>query len=237
MAERMMRLDALLSRFGYCSRREAAAWLKAGRVAGKSGEIYTSGAQKVCVSEVSVDGEGVEFPDGVFVALNKPVGFTCSYDEKEGDLVYDILPPGWSERNPVVSTIGRLDKDTSGLILLTDDGALQHKLSSPRYHLDKIYEFTTSADIPPGTVDVFASGELRLAGERTPLKPAVLEILSSRKGRLTLTEGRYHQVRRMMESQGAPVLELERIAIGKVTLASLNLAPGEWKEVSPSLFL
>lgn len=232
-----MRLDALLSRFGYCSRREAAAWLKARRVARKSGEIYVSGAQKVPVSEVTVDGEDVEFPDGVFVALNKPVGYTCSHDDKEGELIYDLLPHRWSCRNPLVSTVGRLDKDTSGLILLTDDGVLLHKLSSPKYHLEKVYEFTTAGNIPTDAVNTFAAGELMLPGERTPLKPAVLEILSERRGRLTLTEGRYHQVRRMMESQGAPVLELERIAIGKVTLRSLDLAPGEWKEVSPSLFL
>lgn len=211
--------------------------MKSGRVVHVQDGVLKSPSLKAEPSELLIDGEPVLFLEGIFIAMNKPTGYTCSHDDKEGELIYDLLPAQWTRRNPVVSTIGRLDKDTSGLILLTDDGVLNHKLSSPRYHLNKVYEFTTSENIPEGSIEVFASGELMLQGERTPLKPAVLEITGARSGRLTLTEGRYHQVRRMLESQGAPVQTLERVAIGDITLVSLELAPGEWKEVSPSLFL
>ncbi len=235
MSSPKIRLDALLSRYGYCSRKEAASWVKSGRIT-LNGERFKSPSEKAAPDEVLVEGEPVEFPHGLFVAFHKPAGCTCSHDEREGELVYDILPPRWSRRNPAVSTIGRLDKDTSGLILLTDNGTLIHRLSSPRHHVDKVYEFTTTEDIPAGCVELFASGEYMLEGERTPLQPARLEILSPRSGRLVLTEGRYHQVRRMMESQGAPVATLHRSAIGQVTLESLELEEGDWKEISPSLF-
>lgn len=234
MSAPKIRLDALLSRYGYCSRREAGGWVKTGRVTGKEGEVFKSPSDKASPSDVLVDGSEVEYPEGVFVAFNKPCGYTCSHEEKEGALIYDIFPHRWQFRNPVVASIGRLDKDTSGLILLTDDGTLIHKFSSPKHHVEKVYEFTTSEDIPESCVALFAEGGLMLVGERTPLKPATLEILSPREGRLTLIEGRYHQVRRMMESQGAPVLTLHRSRFGQLSLDALELEPGDWVDVDPS---
>lgn len=234
MSSPKIRLDALLSRYGYCSRREAAGWIKAGRVTGRGGDVFKSSSEKAEPAEVLIDGEEVEYPQGIFVAFNKPCGYTCSHEEKEGDLIYDILPHRWQFRNPVVASVGRLDKDTSGLILLSDDGTLIHKFSSPKHHVEKIYEFTTSEDIPESCISLFAEGTLILPGERLPLKPARLEILSPRQGRLTLTEGRYHQVRRMMESQGASVVTLHRSWFGRLSLEELNLEPGDWVEVDPS---
>ena len=223
-----------MSRYGYCSRREAAGWVKSGRVISRQEETFKSASEKADPADILVDGEEVEYPHGVFVAFNKPCGYTCSHDEKEGDVIYDILPHRWLFRNPVVASIGRLDKDTSGLILLTDDGTLIHKFSSPKHHVEKVYEFTTSEDIPESCISLFAEGSLMLEGERLPLKPAVLEILEPRKGRMILTEGRYHQVRRMMESQGAPVVTLHRSCFGALSLESLGLKEGDWVEIDPA---
>ena len=229
-----MRTDALLSRFGYCSRREVAQWLKRGRVT-RNGAPIKSPSEKVEPEEVLIDGEPVEFPHGIYIALNKPLGCTCSHKE-EGELVYDLLPSQWLSRNPVVNTVGRLDKETSGLLLLTDDGAFEHAQTSPKRHVPKVYSFTTTAPIPAEAVALFASGELMLDGERTPCLPAELVITGEQSGRLTLHEGRYHQVRRMLASVGAPVDTLERIEIGPLKLADLNLEPGEWCEIDPAIF-
>ena len=229
-----MRTDALLSRFGYCSRREVAQWLKRGRVT-RNGTPIKSPSEKVEPEEVLIDGEPVEFPHGIYVALNKPLGCTCSHKE-EGELVYDLLPPQWLSRNPVVNTVGRLDKETSGLLLLTDDGAFEHAQTSPKRHVPKVYSFTTSAPIPASAVQLFASGDLVLEGDRTPCLPAELVITGEQAGKLTLHEGRYHQVRRMLAAVGAPVETLERIEIGPLKLADLNLEPGEWCEIDPAVF-
>ena len=229
-----MRIDALLSRFGYCSRREVAQWLKRGRVT-RNGEVVKSVNEKAEPQEVLVDGAPVEFPDGIYVALNKPLGCTCSHKE-EGELVYDLLPAQWLRRNPVVNTVGRLDKETSGLLLLTDDGAFEHAQTSPKRHVPKVYAFTTASPVPQAAVAQFASGEFMLQGERTPCLPAELVITGECTGRLTLHEGRYHQVRRMLAAVGAPVETLCRVQIGPMKLAELGLAPGEWVEFDPKLF-
>lgn len=229
-----MRTDALLSRFGYCSRREVAQWLKRGRVTNK-GVVVKSPNEKVEPEDVLVDGVPVEFPKGLYVAINKPLGCTCSHKE-EGELVYDLLPPQWLRRNPTVNTVGRLDKETSGLLLLTDDGAFEHAQTSPKRHVPKVYAFTTSAPVPQEAIGQFASGEFMLQGELTPCLPAELVLTDSCAGLLTLHEGRYHQVRRMLAAVGAPVETLERIEIGPLKLQDLNLEPGEWVEIDPAIF-
>lgn len=211
-----------------------AQWLKRGRVT-RAGVPVKSPNEKVEPEEVLVDGEPVEFPRGLYVALNKPLGCTCSHKE-EGELVYDLLPPQWLRRNPVVNTVGRLDKETSGLLLLTDDGAFEHAQTSPKRHVPKVYAFTTSAPVPQEAVALFAGGELLLQGERTPCLPAELVLTGECTGRLTLHEGRYHQVRRMLAAVGAPVVTLKRTEIGPLKLAELGLEPGEWVEIDPAIF-
>ena len=211
-----------------------AQWLKRGRVT-RNGVPVKSPADKVEPEEVLIDGEPIEFPRGIYIALNKPLGYTCSHKE-EGELVYDLLPPQWLRRNPVVNTVGRLDKETSGLLLLTDDGAFEHAQTSPKRHVPKVYAFTTSAPVPADAVRLFASGEFMLQGERTPCLPAELTLTGECSGLLTLHEGRYHQVRRMLAVVDAPVLTLERVEIGPLKLADLNLEPGEWVEINPDVF-
>ena len=226
-----MRTDQMLSRYGYCSRREAVAWVKAGRVSA-GGEAVKRPDQKVRPDEVLVDGAPVPFPGGLLVAFHKPTGVTCSHDPSEGPLLYDLLPADWMRRQPAPVSVGRLDKETSGLILVTDDGGLVHRWTSPRHETEKVYEVTVAADLPEGIAEVFGSGTLVLRGEDKPCRPATLEVLGPRQARVRLTEGRYHQVRRMFASQGCPVTTLHRSAIGGLSLESLGLAPGEWREVS-----
>lgn len=230
----MMRVDAMLSRYGYCSRREARAWVSRGRVV-SGGAVVKSVNGKVEPHETLVDGVPIPFVDGLYVALHKPVGYTCSHDE-EGDLVYDLLPAQWLNRGDGVNTVGRLDKETSGLLLITDDGSFLHALSSPKRHVSKEYEFETEHPIPVEAVPLFAEGTLMLKGEKTPCAPAELTIEDNCHGRLVLHEGRYHQVRRMLAAVGAPVVRLHRAAIGALRLEDLNIQPGEWVAIDPAMF-
>jgi 16S rRNA pseudouridine516 synthase len=229
----MRRLDQLLANLGYCSRREARDWLDAGRVT-VSGAPADDPAQKAAPADVRVDGEPPDHPDGLLLALHKPPGLVCSHDTREGPLVYDLLPARWQRRNPPVTSVGRLDKDTSGLLLLTDQTALVHRLTSPRHKVEKIYRATLDRDLAPGLVELFAAGTLKLDGEKEPCAPAKLKVLSPREAELTLTEGKYHQVRRMFAATGATVLTLHRTQFGPLALD--GLAPGQWRELALDFF-
>jgi 16S rRNA pseudouridine516 synthase len=225
------RLDQLLANLGYCSRREARAWIQAGRVTVRGTPVDDFGA-KADPAEVRIDGEPPDHPDGLLLLLNKPVGLVCSHDEREGPNVYGLLPPRWRSRNPGVTSIGRLDKDTSGLLLLTDQSELVHRLTSPKNKVPKVYRATVAADLPAALVPLFASGTLVLPGESAPCAPAALRVLGPREAELTLTEGRYHQVKRMLGSQGCEVRTLQRVRFGHLELD--GLAPGEWRELAPT---
>ena len=228
----MRRLDQLLSNLGYCSRREARAWIERGRVT--VGEAVADDVgQKVSPADVRVDGEPLDHPDGILLMLHKPVGRVCSHDEREGPSVYSLLPARWRERNPQVTSIGRLDKDTSGLLLLTDQSPLVHRLTSPKHKVPKIYRATVDRELTPELVPAFASG-LKLAGEPAPCAPAELRIVSPHEAELTLTEGRYHQVRRMFSTRGYTVLTLHRARFGGLELG--DLPPGEWRELPLDFF-
>lgn len=226
----MRRLDQLLANLGYCSRREARAWIQAGRVTVRGVAEADFGA-KADPADVRVDGEPLDHPDGLLLLLHKPVGLVCSHDEREGPNVYSLLPPRWRERNPAITSIGRLDKDTSGLLLLTDQSELVHRLTSPKHKVPKVYRATLNADVPPELIPLFASGTLLLKDEQAPCAPAELKILSPREAELTLTEGRYHQVRRMFASRGVEVLALHRARFGPLELG--DLPAGRWRELPP----
>lgn len=220
-----MKLLKLIANLGYGSRKEVAALFRAGRVTDADGEVLYADDQ-VPYAAVRIDGEPLDPPPGMVIALHKPVGVTCSTKD-QGRLVYDLLPPRFRLRRPVLSTVGRLDRDTSGLLLLTDDGQLLHRIISPRAQVAKVYEATLAADLRGDEGALFAAGTLRLEGESTPLAPAALAVLGPRHARLTLTEGRYHQVRRMFAATGNHVETLHRVAVGGLTLD--GLAPGQWR--------
>lgn len=229
----MRRLDQLLANLGYCSRREARAWVEAGRVTVRGAPADDVG-RKVAADEVRVDGEPLDHPDGLLLLLHKPVGLVCSHDEREGPNVYSVLPERWRRRNPAVTSVGRLDKDTSGLLLLTDQSPLVHRLTSPKHKVPKVYRATVDRDLTDALPALFASGTLRLAGETDPCAPAELQILSPREARLTLIEGRYHQVRRMFSARGLTVLTLQRERFGSLELG--GLPAGQFRELPLDFF-
>jgi 16S rRNA pseudouridine516 synthase len=226
------RLDRLLANMGYGSRREVQALVRFGEVL-LDGAPVASADLKVPVTpqladRMQVRGARLDPPPGVALMLHKPVGVTCSHKEA-GRLVYELLPTRWRARDPAISTVGRLDKDTSGLLLLTDDGALLHRIISPRQHVPKRYLATLARPLDGREAARFASGELTLDGEDDkPLAPATLEPLSPTLARLTITEGRYHQVRRMFAAVGNHVEALHRDRVGGLGLPD-DLAPGAWR--------
>jgi len=227
------RLDQILSSLGYCSRREARTWVDEGRVTVKGAPADDVG-QRVSPDDVRVEGEPLDHPGGMLLKLHKPVGLVCSHEEREGPSVYSLLPERWRRRNPQVTSIGRLDKDTSGLLLLTDQSPLVHRLTSPKHKVPKVYRVTVDRDLTPNLVPLFAGGTLKLTGEPTPCAPADLRIVGPREAELTLTEGRYHQVRRMFSTCGSTVVTLHRARFGTLELGDLE--PGKWRELPLDFF-
>jgi 16S rRNA pseudouridine516 synthase len=220
-----MKLVKLLANLGYGSRKDVTQLFRAGRVSDAGGEVlYADDA--VAHADVRVDGEPLDPAIGLLLMLHKPVGYTCSTKDP-GRVIYDLLPPRFRWRKPLLSPVGRLDRDTSGLLLMTDDGALLHRIVSPKTHLPKVYEVTLANDLRGDEAALFSSGTLTLESETTPLAPATLEVLDARHARLTLTEGRYHQVRRMFAAVGNHVEALHRSQIGGLTLG--DLAAGAWR--------
>ena len=222
-----MKLVKSLANLGYGSRKQVALMFREGRVTDAAGEVLYADDQPGW-DEVRVDGEPLDPPPGLLLVLHKPVGYTCSTKDR-GRLVYDLLPPRWALRSPVLSTVGRLDRDTSGLLLLTDDGQLLHRIISPKSKLPKVYEATLAEPLRGDEAALFASGTLVLESETTPLLPAGLEVLSPTQARLTLHEGRYHQARRMFAAVGNHVLALHRARVGGLSLD--GLAEGEWRSL------
>jgi 16S rRNA pseudouridine516 synthase len=229
----MRRLDQLLANLGYCSRSEARGWVRAGRVT-IAGEVADDVGQRVDEATVQVDGEPLDHPAGLLILLHKPTGLVCSHDEREGPNVYTLLPERWRRRNPTITSIGRLDKDTSGLLLLTDQSALVHRLTSPRHKVPKIYRATLDREPAADTAARFAAGTLMLEGEKDPCAPAELSMAGIGEARLTLTEGRYHQVRRMFAATGSTVLTLHRERFGHLTLDGLER--GAWRTLPLDTF-
>ena len=224
----MPRLDQLLASLGYGSRREVSEWVRKGRVT-VLGAPERDPSAHAAAGTVQVDGEPLDHPGELLLLMNKPAGRVCSHDAAEGASVYELLPERWRRRPPVVTSIGRLDKDTTGLLLLTDRSALVHRLTSPRHKVPKVYRAVLARDPPAGTEEVFAAGRCLLPGETAPCAPAALTRVSDRVAELTLVEGRYHQVRRMFAAQGCEVLELERVAFGPLKIA--GVPRGSWKEL------
>jgi 16S rRNA pseudouridine516 synthase len=220
-----MKLLKLLANLGYGSRKEVRAMFERGRITNADGRALGV-EDEIDARHVRVDGEPLDPLPGVVLMLHKPVGYTCSSSEA-GRIVYDLLPPRFRRRKPGLSSVGRLDRDTSGLLLMTDDGALLHRIVSPKSKLEKVYEATLARGLRGDEAAAFASGTLLLRSEQTPLSPAFMEILGERQVRLTITEGRYHQVRRMFAALGNHVEALHRSRIGALTLG--ELAPGHWR--------
>ena len=228
-------LDRLLANLGYGSRREVTALVAHRQVELDGVVIRDAGARIALTPDLSarmtVTGRPLDPPAPLTLVMHKPLGVVCSHKEA-GRSVYELFPLRWRARMPSLSTIGRLDKDTSGLLLITDDGAFLHQVISPRHHVAKVYVATLDRPLNGSETEVFASGSLMLDSETTPLAPAQLEPLGEHQARLTITEGRYHQVRRMFAAVGNHVTALHRERIGGLALPD-TLQAGEWRALSP----
>jgi 16S rRNA pseudouridine516 synthase len=224
-----VKLLRVIANLGYGSRSQVRQLFRAGRVRDVDGAALHED-DVVAHARVRLDGAPLDPAAGMVLLLHKPVGYTCS-TKGAGRLVYDLLPTRFRSRSPLLSSVGRLDRDTSGLLLFTDDGALLHRMIHPRHKLPKVYEATLARDLRGDEGAVFAGGTLMLESETTPLAPAQLEVLGPRAARLTITEGRYHQVRRMFAAVGNHVETLHRCAVGGQQLGTLP--EGQWRVLAP----
>ena len=232
----LARLDRLLANLGYGSRREVNAMVRDGAVLMDGVAVRDSGL-KVPIGpdlpqRLTVGGQPLDPPAPLTLIMHKPLGVVCSHRET-GRSVYELLPRRWRARMPGLSSVGRLDLDTTGLLLITDDGDLLHRIISPRHHIAKRYRATLDRPLQGDEAALFASGQLVLESETTPLAPAILEPVTPTLANLTITEGRYHQVRRMFAAVGNHVTALHRDQVGGLMLSG-DLTPGTWRILSPA---
>jgi 16S rRNA pseudouridine516 synthase len=220
-----VKLLKLIANLGYGNRRHVTEMFRDGRITDADGRALML-QDSTDPAQVRVDGAPLDPLPGWVLMLNKPAGYTCSTTDP-GRIVYDLLPPRFRLRSPTLAMVGRLDRDTTGLLLMTDDGALLHRIVAPKRHLPKVYEATLVRDLRGNEAALFARGTLVLEAERKPLAPAKLEVLGPRQARLTVTEGRYHQVRRMFAAVGNHVETLHRSRVGGLELG--DLAAGQWR--------
>ena len=221
-----MKLVKLLANLGYGSRKEVQRMIRSGAVTDDTGRALTEN-EVPPHDRIRIRGEELDPASPLVIILNKPDGYTCSTDDP-GDTIYDLLPSRFACRNPGLNPIGRLDKDTTGLLLLTDDGKLLHKIIHPKSHCLKIYHAVLDRPLEGHEKELFASGTLILNGETKPLLPAGYEAIGEKEALITLHEGRYHQVRRMFAAAGNHVTTLKRLSIGGLRLPD-DLEEGDWR--------
>ena len=225
----MERLDKLLASTGLWSRKEVKELVRRGRVR-VNGAAAAKAEDKADPEndEITVDGKAVDCAPFVYIMMNKPDGLLSATTDKRQKTVVDLLPEHLRKRG--LFPVGRLDKDTVGLILLTDDGPLGHELLSPRKHVDKIYHARVDGQIEQADVQRLAEGMVLEDGLHC--LPAGLQPLGDGSECLvTLREGKYHQVKRMLAACGKPVTALKRLSMGPLELDD-GLAPGEWRFLS-----
>ena len=224
----MTRLDKLLADSGTVSRSEAKLLLRAGRVT-VDGAVVRSGAEKFDpeAATVHVDGEVLNCSARRYLMLYKPAGLLSATEDAKQPTVLDLLPAQLRRQGLV--PVGRLDKDTTGLLLLTNDGGFAHRVISPKQHVPKVYRATVEGRLEKADVLAFAEG-LNLA-DGTGCLPAELEILEPALGQVTVYEGKYHQVKRMFAARGKHVTALHRLSVGGLELDAA-LSPGVFRELT-----
>lgn len=227
-SEKPLRADRLLAGLGYGSRREVASFIHAGDLC-VDGRTIEDPAEKLSPDQArraTLAGSPLDPLPPLTIMLHKPAGYVCSRNDA-GALVYDLLPARFSCRTPPLSCAGRLDSDSTGLVLMTDDGQLLHRIIAPKSHPPKYYTVVLEDPLRADAARIFASGTLMLEGEKKPLKPVILRAIDSHTIELTLYEGRYHQIRRMVGAIGNCVASLHRSRIGRLDLG--DLAPGTYR--------
>ena len=223
-----MRLDRFVSRAAGVSRSRARTLIRRGRIAVDGVREIDTGRQIDASVRVEYAGDPLSLPQPLYLMLNKPCGLLSATSDRAQRTVMALLPDALAQR---VHPVGRLDKDTSGLLLFTDDGAWSHRITSPRRHCSKTYLAALAEPLAAGAEDRLQQG-LLLRGEQSPTRPAELERLDACRVRITITEGRYHQVRRMFAALGNRVTALHRERIGGLSLDA-DLGPGDWRALSP----
>ncbi|WP_273130718.1 pseudouridine synthase [Bacillus weihaiensis] len=227
-----MRIDKLLANVGFGTRKEVKKMLKTG-VVKVEGEVIKDPKTHVNPEEdtITVNEDIIEYKEFVYLIMNKPAGYLSATEDEYQETVLDLLEMGDAVCQPF--PVGRLDKDTEGLLLLTNDGKLSHQLLSPKKHVPKTYYATILGEVTDRDVQVFKTGVELDDGYLT--KPAILEILRSgdeSEIHVTITEGKYHQVKRMFESVGKKVTYLKRISMGPIRLDEEELKTGEYRELT-----
>jgi 16S rRNA pseudouridine516 synthase len=226
-----IRLERFLANLGYGSRKSVGEAIKAGAFQ-CGGRVYADPSEKIdpeAMREATFDDEPLDPIAPLTILLNKPQGYTCSTDE-QGLLVYDLLPNRWKFRDPILSTAGRLDKDSTGLVLMTDDGQLLHRIISPKTHVAKHYRVTLRDPLKGNEAALFSTGDFCMNGDPKPLKPAIWQAETEKSGVMILQEGRYHQIRRMFSTLGNHVETLHRFRLGG--LEEGDLPVGAYKVLS-----
>ncbi|MDF2839124.1 MAG: rRNA pseudouridine synthase [Evtepia sp.] len=224
----MERLDKLLSSTGRWSRKEVHALLKAGRATVDGICVKDPAGKYGPESELCVDGQRINRESFVYLMLNKPSGLISSTEDPREETVLDLLPAQYKKMG--LFPVGRLDKDTEGLLLLTNDGPLAHHLLSPRHHIEKVYFVKVGGELTVADVLAFSGGITLKDG--TLCQKAGLKILEPPDtGLVSLQEGKYHQVKRMMATRGKPVLYLKRLKMGSVELDPM-LRTGQWRPLT-----
>ncbi len=222
-----MRLDKFICDCTGLTRTQAGKSIRQGLVS-INGELVKQAARQVSVTDqVELDGEPLQLIGPRYIMLHKPAGYVCANDDPEHPIVFTLLDEPLVER---LHTVGRLDLDTTGLLLLTDDGQWSHRLTSPKHHVAKTYRVWTADPIPADAIAQFAAGVM-LRGEKEPTKPAQLERVATHEALLTIHEGRYHQVKRMFAAIGNKVERLHRERIGALQLP-VELAEGEYRSLN-----
>ena len=227
-----MQLARLLFSQGFGSRRECAALCLAGRVR-LQGLVHDDPGAEVDTDAFEVDGRIWPVHAKALLMLHKPTGVECSQKPRHHPGVLTLLPLPLRRRG--VQPVGRLDADTTGLLLLTDDGALIHRLTSPKHHLPKVYEVVTKHAVDAALLQALRDG-VTLVDDPVPVRAAAAEATGEHSLRMTLTEGRYHQVKRMVAAAGNRVEALHRSAFGALVLPP-DLAPGHWVWLDPALLV
>jgi len=223
-----MRLDKYIGNTTDYSRKEIKRLLKAGLVT-VDGDAVTDPSLHISPDQaIAIDGERLSTPGPRYFMVNKPKGYVCATKDSEHPIVLDLLDEPNKEKLQIA---GRLDIDTTGLVLITDDGKWNHAITSPNRSCGKTYYVCTADDIAEETIARFARG-IMLDGERRRTNPANLEILFSNEARLTINEGKYHQVKRMFGAMGNRVVELHRESVGEIVL-DLDLEEGGYRALTP----
>lgn len=223
-----MRLDKFLTEMGKCSRSEGGKLIRAGKVL-VNGKVQKAPDFKIDpnLDTITLMGEVLTYKKYTYIMLNKPEGYVSATDDEREKTVLDLVDP--EDRRRGLFPCGRLDKNTLGLVILTNDGEGAHKVLSPKHHVEKIYKFISRDPVSENDIKLLEGG-VDIGGYLT--KPCKVKMISECEGEITLTEGKYHQIKRMLEAVDNKIMYLERITFGNISLDP-SLGRGEWRYLTP----